>query len=131
MVTGGLLWCSSCDPYVTAVELLASNGSKLCNLPDFPVPLFEHAQSGLITCGGSYSNLDNTQNSCYTFSGGHWKKSHTLGKKRWGYTAWASPQGVLLIGGTSSNTTELLTDDGVTNSSFTLEKGRRYIDMKC
>ena len=126
LVTGGL----GATPSVRmSVELLSSNGTRLCSLPDLPGQRFYHSQSGLLTCGGGYSNSESK--SCVTFDGGRWKKSHTLGQSRYGHAAWASPQGVLLIGGDdgkgskkSMKTTELLTDDGSTKPSFTLANKR-------
>ena len=42
-----------------------------------------------------------------------------------GHTAWASPQGVLIIGGAySEQTTELLNDNGGATPSFTLKNKR-------
>ena len=60
--------------------------------------------------------------------------THKLGKKRSGHAAWASPQGVLIMGGAAETrttfkihpgmsidtTTELLTDSGDTTPSFNL-----------
>ena len=46
--------------------------------------------------------------------------------KRHGHTAWASPQGVLIMGGVYSQqqTTELLNDNGGATPSFTLMNKR-------
>ena len=108
----------------TSVELLSSNGTRLCSLPDLPAERFYHSQSGLLTCGGGPTDA---KTSCVTFAGGSWKKSHTLGKPRHDHTAWALPNGaVLLIGGPrdSVTSTELLTDDGVSTPSFSLQNKR-------
>ena len=114
-------------PAKTSVELLSSNGTRLCSLPDLPAERFYHSQSGLLTCGGGFA----AKNSCVTFAGGRWKKSHTLGKPRHDHTAWALPNGVLLIGGPrttgdglSATSTELLTDNGVSTPSFSLQNKR-------
>ena len=121
MVTGG--------SDLASVELLSTNGTRLCALPSLPDLRVWHTQSGLVTCGGE----GNQPPSCLTFSGGHWKKTHTLRPRygRYGHTAWASPQGVLLMGGDSDypnpslTTTELLNDDGSTTASFNLDNQRR------
>ena len=121
LVTGG----SGATPSVRmSVELLSSNGTRLCSLPDLPGQRFYHSQSGLLTCGGGYSNSESK--SCVTFDGGRWKKSHTLGQSRYGHAAWASPQGVLLMGGGSSShtSTELLNNHGGATLSFTLQNRR-------
>ena len=103
-----------------SAELLSSNGTRLCSLPRLPAGRFYHVQSGLITCGGGSKKVRNT---CITFSGGSWKKSHTLGERRLDSTAWASPEGVLIIG--PEQTTELLTDNGRSTPSFTLKNKRK------
>ena len=112
----------------TSVELLSINGTRLCSLPDLPAERYYHSQSGLLTCGGGPTDA---KTSCVTFAGGSWKKSHTLGKPRHDHTAWALPNGVLLIGGPrttgdglSATSTELLTDNGVSTPSFSLQNKR-------
>ena len=121
MVTGGFNGRS-----LTSVELLLLNGTRLCALPDLPGARHHHSQSGLLACGGGHSR-ESEQNSCVKFSGGTWEQTHTLGQGRYAHTAWASPQGVLLMGSTYSQgmkTTELLNDDGSTTASFNLDNNR-------
>ena len=78
--------------------------------------------SGLIICGGGHKKAQaEIAATCDTFSDGKWKKTHTLGRKRKNAPSWASPQGVLIMVG---KTTELLTDDGDTKASFTLDNTR-------
>ena len=114
MVTGG--YGSS---GLTSVELLSSDGTRLCSMPRLPAARYRHSQSGLLACGGSH--ISSEYKSCVTFAGGRWKKSHTLGKRRYGLTAWASPRGVLLMGSTHSRTTtDMLTNTGRTIPSFSL-----------
>ena len=118
MVTGG--YSSG-----TSVELLFLNGTRLCALPDLPEARYQHSQSGLLACGGGGSS-SSERTSCVNFSGGTWQQTHTLGQSRYGHTVWASPQGVLLMGSsTSTSTTELLNDDGSSTASFTLDNQRR------
>ena len=115
MVTGG-----NTAETRKSVELLSTDGTRLCSLPNLPVGRFHHTQSGLITCGGSPQTT-----SCVTFSAGHWKKTHTLGQHWHSHTAWASPRGVLLMGSHfSRTTTELLNDDGSTTAFFNLDNDR-------
>lgn len=102
-----------------SVEVLQSDGSSLCSLPDLPNDYFGHTQSGLVTCGGAY-----TQTSCYTFSSGVWTKSHSLLHSRVGHSVWSSPLGTVLIGGgdsASPTTTELLMTDGQSTDLFSLK----------
>ena len=111
----------------TSVELLSSNGTRLCSLPNLTVQRYHHSQTGLLSCGGGGDILHpgGDMKTCETFVDGRWQKSHTLGQSRYAHTAWASPQGVLLMGGTeSSSTTELLNDNGHTTPSFTVQNRR-------
>ena len=86
-----------------SVEVLHSDGTPWCSLPDLPDQRFQHTQTGLEACGGLY-----TETSCIKFSGGKWKPSHKL-KERYSHSSWASPAGTVLMGGDPSyETTELL-----------------------
>ena len=118
-----------------SVELLSSNGSRLCSLPDLPGERWGHSQTGIVTCGGG---VGSEETSCVTFDAGSWKKTHTLGQGEWpDHTAWASPQGVMLMrsrpricfrvlgnacrrGSFVSTKTELLTDNGNGDSTPSL-----------
>ena len=119
MVTGGQ---GATDSVKTSVELLSSNGTRLCSLPNLPEKRYYHSQSGVLTCGGGVG-----MKSCSTFADGRWEKRHILGTRRYGHTAWASPQGVRIMGGdySQATTTELLNDNGGATPSFTLKNKRR------
>ena len=122
MVTGSSSWGGERPGARTSVELLSINGTRLCALPSLPENKFFHTLSGLVTCGGGQPpNTD--QKSCFTFSGGNWKKTHTLRQLRYGATSWASPRGVLIMGGIygQETTTELLNDSGASTASFNLK----------
>ena len=91
-----------------SAELLSSNGTRLCALPNLPAERIDHSQTGLLTCGGhnikggGHSIHGGSQSrSCITLSGGQWKKNHTLalGGVRFNHAAVALPQGVLFTGG--------------------------------
>ena len=117
IVTGG-------KDAVESVELLYTNGTHRCSLPDLPQGRYYPTQVGLVTCG-STDDAQTQIKSCVTFSDGSWKKSHTLaGGGRAGTVGWASPQGVLLFGGwigaPHSSTTELLLENGNTKPGFRL-----------
>ena len=126
-----------------SVELLSSNGTRLCSLPDLPGERWGHSQTGIVTCGGG---VGSEETSCVTFEAGSWKKTHTLGQQWRDHTAWASPQGVMLIrtklkrrtcfrirghtctgSSPESTKTELLTDNGNGGStpSFNLDYSGR------
>ena len=125
MVSGGTYGTYNGSPLT--VELLQSTGNHLCFLPDLPALRYLHTQNGLEICGGGSGS---TQTSCIKLVDGSWQQTRTLGQKRYGHTSWASPQGVLLMGGNNgqkaTTTTEMLTDDGNTAASFTLANKRQY-----
>ena len=127
LVTGGIGTTKSVQ---TSVELLSSNGTRLCSLPNLPEKRYYHSQTGVLACGGGSRGSGSAYKSCFKFADSRWKKSHTMGTSRYGHTGWASPQGVLLIGGTdrtdtqSQTSTELLTDNGGATPSFTLKNNR-------
>ena len=121
MVSGG----KGKEGKLDSVELLNMNGTGICSMPPLPEARYDHSQTGPVICGGEAwkSSL-----ACITFST-DWKKTHTLaGPKGMGdrkeHVAWASPRGVMLIGGSdpdSERTSEILTEDGHTTPGFTLD----------
>ena len=132
MVTGGEGANSSVR---MSAELLSRNGTRLCSLPSLPKrPKYLLSQTGLLICG--FFNRNSKFSRCHTFSDGKWTMTHKLGHKRGGHAAWASPQGVLIMGGKLTSkvrsftrewkrpgidtSTELLTDNGGTTPSFNL-----------
>ena len=129
MVTGGMGSNTSVE---SSTEILSMNGTRLCSMHN--PRKYHHSQTGLTICGGHKYKYISTR--CNTFSGGEWKKSHTLERETRGHTAWASPKGVLLMGGVyrcsymnrgclpqGDTSTDLLTDDGGTTPSFKLSYG--------
>ena len=118
---------------LASVELLNLDGSFNCMLPSLPHARSSHTQSGLVACGGYLRETqgETTFKTCDTFSIGmeEWKKSHVLREERHSHTSWASPKGVMLLGGWDSirttgkedETTEVLTNDGETTPSFGLK----------
>ena len=110
------------------MEILRSNGSYWCSLPDLPDDRSGHTQSGLIACGGHGRRDSDIMSSCSSFSNGEWIKSHQLSVApqfqygRFDHSSWISPQGVVLMGGLfGAITTENLTDDGLSIPSFPLK----------
>ena len=103
IVTGG----APSNTAGTSVELLHSDGSPWCSLPDLPEYRLKHTQTGLEACGGCCKSAYST---CVRLEAGSWAQSHQLvEKKRIHHSSWASPAGTLLIGGVySKKTTELL-----------------------
>ena len=108
----------------TSVELLYTNGSRICSLPDLPFTKYQHSQTGLTACGGwGWAAAEST---CHTLSStGTWEVSHNLNQSRQQHSAWASPRGTLLLGGRDSadarTTTEILLENGDTAPGFNLD----------
>ena len=114
LVSGG-------NPDYTSVELLHTNGTRLCSLPNLPSTRTRHTQTGLTACGSWDSPARTT---CHTLSStGSWEESHSLDKNRREHCAWRAPQGVMLLGGwdsSSGTTSEILLENGDTSPSFNL-----------
>ena len=107
----------------TNVELLHTNGSRICSLPDFPYGRDAHTQTGVTACGGGGSDSPTT---CHTLSStGSWEVSHNLSLGRVHHSAWDSPQGTVLLGGEVTNsaltTSEILLESGDTTPGFNLD----------
>ena len=107
IVTGGV----PSESAGTSVELLHSDGSLWCSLPDLPETRYGHTQTGLEACGGGSSS--SPQTTCVRLSGDSWSQSHQLVERRRSHCSWASPAGTLLMGAgqptwKSGKATELL-----------------------
>ena len=120
LVTGGISSTRS-------VELFHTNGTRICSLPDLPSTKYGHSQSSLTCCGGGGSSVST---SCLTFISGSWEESHSLSRRRGsGQSAWASPQGIMLLGGgicsrnhcNAGTSTEILLENGYTTPGFDLD----------
>ena len=124
MITGG--WTPNVYDDGKRVELLHPDGTHMCELESLPDKRASHTQSGLITCGGSY-----TLNSCLIFSlsDGTWQDhGSTLKQRRRGLSSSRRGNTTLLIGGDNSDsslTTEMITMDGTQKTSFKLEHPTR------
>ena len=122
LVTGGLndFNLDVSGGVLSAVEVLHSDGSPWCSLPDLPDIRRAHTQTGLEACGGFGRTADESLTStCVRFSGGSWSPSHELVVQMWLHSSWASPAGTVLMGGYfSPQSTELL--DETTEDSVTL-----------
>ena len=105
-----------------SAELLHTNGSHLCSLPDLPFRREMHSQTGVTMCGGHY-----TRTHCHTLSSsGSWEETHSLSRERKHHSAWASPQGIILLGGSEwdsdvGTTSEILLESGDTTPGFNLD----------
>ena len=115
LVTGG-------DGGKTSAEVLFTNGSSICELPQLSQSKSEHTQSGLTACGGWGS--DTIRRSCIKFEDGSWTTlTDNLVELRTRHSSWINPDGdILLIGGSGSlTTTEIVYQDGTSVRSFDLK----------
>jgi len=104
-------------PYTSSVEAFVPSANRNCQLPSMPTIRYFHTLDGLVACGGSGGSSN-----CLTFSSGHWITSHHLLQLRYNHVSWASKEGIILMGGdSSSQTTELLQQDGTTVPGFSLK----------
>ena len=122
MVTGGV-GPGGWRNFVSA-ELLFTNGTSLCSLPDLPEPRYAHSQNGPMLCGGSERAVydrPNMRQSCVKFCDGFWNETHSsLQMPRTNHGSWASPGGLMLIGGGGwKETSEVLSDDGQSTLHWT------------
>ena len=104
---------------LSSVEVFDPNNSSwFCDLPDMRATRHDHAAAGLTVCGGSGVGGQ----TCETFNpeSGSWSVSHHLRHRRREHVMWASPEGPVVLGGSSQNSTELLTYDGTTKETFKL-----------
>ena len=114
LLTGG-------DDTLTSAEVLFTNGSSICELPQLSQSKSEHTQSGLTACGSD-------DRSCIKFEDGSWTTlSDNLVEERYRHSSWVSPDGdILLIGGSESpTTTEIVYQDGTSIRSFDLKYDTR------
>ena len=81
----------------------------------------------MLACGGQNNGESSVYYSCTKFIDGNWETTHELLDAREWHSSWENQNGILLVGGGSSkNTTELLTDDGKSVESFGLGKAVKY-----
>jgi len=116
LVTGG-------DGTSISAELISTNGTSICQLPQMSQSKESHSQSGLTACGGMGSGSN--PKSCIKFESGSWSTlTDNLVNLRWGHSSWINPDGdILLIGGgvTSKRTSEIVYHNGTSIRSFDLK----------
>ena len=115
LITGGKV-----GPYLRSAEIyLPSDNSSCTLLPALPYGRAWHTQDGPWACGGI-----GTEKSCDKWSQESWTRSHNLSVRRDYHVSWATASGVYLMGGIyseSSNTSELVKEDGSVSEGFKLE----------
>ena len=125
LVTGGWGEGGRLERRLDSVELLNMDGTWNCPMSPLPKPTYTHTQTGPIVCGGD-NGSGMMMMACFTFISGdvNWEKTHTLAKPRWGHSAWASPQGIMMLGGWDNRawtTSEILLENGDTKLGFRLK----------
>ena len=124
LITGGLN--ETVGEGLKSVEIFdprIRNISLSCSLPDMTLKRFGHASVGKTVCGGW--NSDDAGITCETLdiNTGLWTQSHSLQQKRALPVMWRTPSDqMIVIGGTPKilHSTEILKDDGLSVSNFTL-----------
>merc|ERR1719348_343193 len=120
LVTGG-------NGAYTLAEVLFTNGSSACELPQLSQSKYSHTQSGLTSCGGG--DYSDTRRSCIKLEAGSWTTlTDNLVEERRSHSSWVSPDGdILLIGDQYSlTTTEIVYQNGSSIRSFDLKYDTKY-----
>merc|ERR1719295_461938 len=107
------------DSAGNSVEVFVPSTGQHCQLPDLPGAWRDvHTMEEMTVCGGV-----DTERSCLTLIDGTWQTTTTLLEERFHHSSWASPSGVILLGGSysSSRTSERIQEDGTSVSGFPLE----------
>ena len=108
-----------------SVEVISPSGEVSCALPALPTVRNFHTHDGNVVCGGGMSA---TIYNCETLGKSGWRISHHLIYPRYGHSSWAVEDGVILLGGgRSPNTTEIVKIDGSTEELFSLKYKTKYL----
>ena len=101
-------------------EIFVPSTGQHCQLTDLPGGRYYTGSENYTVCGGEG---EDTKTSCHSLtSGGTWEKTSELLESRVGYSSWASPSGLMLLGGWySRRTTEMIQENGTSSYNFTLE----------
>ena len=107
--------------YLSSVELYNPKTSFSCylpSLPSYPNWRLGPVSSGLLVCGGSYTD------DCVEFSGGAWSTAYQLPDARYYSSGWESSQGFVIMGGSTTDPTSVILREGYSEEIFTLSPGR-------
>ena len=114
MISGGFVGTR------TIVEVISPGGNVSCSVPDMPQPRRSHTMNNNIVCGGDGAGTD-TLTSCYQLTTAGWTRSHTLKYLRDDHFSWEVEDGIILLGGHYSNTSEIAKWDGTTEELFSMK----------
>jgi len=128
IISGG----SPIDSAGISVEVFVPSTGQHCQLPSLPGgPRSDHSINDRTICGGGVYNVYSaSRRSCLTLnSNGNWLETTSLLEQRYHHSSWASPSGLILMGGRGSKrTTEKIEADGTSTYSFELKYD---IDLAC
>lgn len=118
----------------TGAEIFVPSTGQKCRLPNIPIKgnitaeniikasRWHHSQEGKMLCGGA---LPSTMINCLTLTNGTWVETTKLRDNRTYHSSWASPSGIILLGGVAGGkrlrTTEKIQEGGTSVTSFPLE----------
>merc|ERR1711902_458916 len=115
-----------------SVEVFVPTTGQHCQLPSLPGGRrSDHSVNDRTICGGGVYNVYSaSRRSCLTLnSNGNWLETTSLLEQRYHHSSWASPSGLILMGGRGSKrTTEKIEADGTSTYSFELKYD---IDLAC
>ena len=75
-------------------------------------PTLDSVDKKPVLCGGGFGTNTNTRQTCTVFADGAWEDYATLQGYRQYHTSWVSPGGLMLMGGWSGDTTEIVPSGG-------------------
>ena len=101
-----------------SVEVFVPSTGHHCLLPDTQWQHRQHSMEKNVICGGHHP----AWKYCLTLTNGTWEFTTTLLEQRFRHSSWASPSGMILLGGLfSRRTTEKIGEDGTSSYSFELK----------
>ena len=117
MISGGIS---------SKVEVISPSSNVSCSAPDLPQPRSAHSMNNNSVCGG-FGGAD-TKTSCDQLTSAGWTRSHTLKYRRAAHCSWEVEDGIILLGGSGSETTsEIAKWDGTTEELFRMKYSTQYI----
>ena len=122
LITGGYN-----DGILQSAEVFLPSTSTSCQLPGLAVGRKYHTQDSLLACGCEFNSC---KHSCEEFipATGTWATFvHTLQEERGFQVSWTVEEGTILMGGGySRNTSEIVKHDGTTETSFDMKHYTAY-----
>ena len=123
LITGGWgPWQSGVDGARKSAEMFLPWNNTTCQLPSLPDRRSSHVQAQQLLCGGGVSPA---RTSCISWNlqGGDWTTLPlTLTEDRYTSSGWYHDDQLVIMGGSWSETSEIVSSDGtVIPSSFTMK----------